>query len=124
MVKRGNPIMKSSLNYFVISLLTIGLGAGWLLNMFPNIENIRWVWTLGMGLVGLLLLALCGINKVTIVTGPFLMVASAFTILRQYGRFDIGQEMPSLIIALGLLMLVSVLTPIPAPGWANAHPKK
>jgi hypothetical protein len=111
------------MNYFVISLLTIGLGAAWLLNMFPNIDNIRWVYTLGLGLIGLLLLALCGVNKLTIVTGPFLMIAAAFTILRQSGHLNV-QEMPSLVIALGLLMLISVLTPIPAPGWANAHPKK
>jgi hypothetical protein len=111
--------MKSSFHFFVISILTIGLGAGWLLNLFPNIHNIHWVWPLGMALSGLLILALCGVNKLTIVTGPLLIVAAIFTVMRQTGRFEMSQEMPSLVIAMGLLMLVSVLAPIPAPGWAK-----
>jgi hypothetical protein len=115
--------MKSSFHFFIISIVTIALGAGWLLNLFPNINNIHWVWPMGMGLAGLLILALCGVNKLTIVTGPLLIVAAIFTVMRQVGRFEMSQEMPSLVIAMGLLMLVSVLAPIPAPGWAKAERK-
>jgi hypothetical protein len=116
--------MKSSLHFFIISLLTIGLGIGWLMNMFPSVPNAHWVWTLGMGLAGLLVIALCGVNKLTVVTGPFLIAASVFTILRRSGTFDLHHEMPALVIALGALMLLSVLAPVPAPGWAGAQSKK
>lgn len=116
--------MKSSFHFFIISLITIALGFGWLMNMFPGVPNAHWVWTLGMGLAGLLIIALCGVNKLTMVTGPFLIVAAVFTILRQSGKVGWHQEMPALMIALGALMLLSVLAPVPAPGWAGEQSKR
>jgi hypothetical protein len=117
-------IMKSSLHFFVISLLTIGMGAAWLLNLFPALPNANWIWTLGLGLAGLLVLALCGVNKLTIVTGPLLIIAALFSVMHQTGRFELSQQMPSMVIAMGLLMLLSVLAPVPAPGWANPQARR
>lgn len=110
-------MMKGSLHYMLISLLTIGLGAAWLLNLFPAVPNANWIWTMGLGLAGLLILAVCGFNKVTIVTGPFLIIAAIMSILRLTGRIEMQQEMPGLMIALGVLMLMSPIAPVPLPGW-------
>lgn len=113
--------MKSSFHYLVVSIMTIALGAGWLLNLFSGIPNVHWIWTLGTGLAGLLILALCGISKLTIVTGPFLIIASIFSVMQQSGKFDLNQLMPSLMLSLGVLMLISQFTNAPAPGWANSQ---
>ena len=70
--------MKTRLQSIVISLVTIALGTAWLLNTLDIIPGVNWIWTVGLGLAGVLLLAMGGVNRLTIVTGPFLVVASVF----------------------------------------------
>ena len=84
----------------------------------------NWIWTLGLGLAGLMILGMGGLNKLTIVTGPFLIIASVFSILRQTGRMSIDREVPILVIVFGVLMLISQLMPLPPAGWSQARPRK
>ena len=56
-----------------------------------------------------------GFNKVSVVTGPFLIVASVFSVLRQTGRISVDHEIPILVIVLGILMLISQLSRLPVP---------
>jgi hypothetical protein len=104
--------MKSSI---VASLLVIALGAAWLLNAQGVLPGVNWVWTGGLGFVGLMVLVLGGVNKLTIVVGPWLMLASIMSVLRQTGRLNVNHEVPVLVITLGVLMLLSNLAPIPGP---------
>ena len=106
----------------VVSVLTILLGSGWLLNTLSVIPNVNWVWTIGLAHLGLLTLLVGGINKVTFVLGVWLMSASMFSILRQTGRMKLDIEVPCLVIVLGLLMLISQLTPLPLPAWLKEDP--
>ena len=109
--------MKSFIQSIAISLLTIAIGVAWLLNTMGILPGVNWLWTGALGVTGILVLALGGINKLTIVTGPFLIIASIFSILRQTGRVDVNHEVPMLVIVLGFLMLLSQLLRVPAPGW-------
>lgn len=109
--------MKSSTQSLAASLIVIALGAAWLLNTMDVIPNVNWVWTIGLALSGLLVMGIGGINKLTIVTGPLLIIASVLSILRQTGRLDLNREVPILVIVLGLLMLISQISPAPPPGW-------
>ena len=115
--------MKTRLQSIVISLVTIALGTAWLLNTLDIIPGVNWIWTVGLGLAGVLLLAMGGVNRLTIVTGPFLLVASVFSVLRQTGRLHVDQEVPSLVIVLGVLMLISQVAPLPNPNWMQAGRK-
>lgn len=111
--------MKATVHSIAVSIIVIAVGCAWLLNTLEVLPGVNWIWTGGLGLAGLLILALGGLNKVTAVTGPFLILTSIFSVLRQTGRIDIDQEVPILVIALGLLMLVSQLLPLPQPGWLH-----
>ena len=113
----------------VVPILLITLGVGWLLTTLGVVPQIDWVWTLGVAVVGILSFALGGFDKVTFVVGTFFLLASFLSVLRQTGRLSIDLEIPILVIAAGVLMLVAQLRAIPAPSWldkplAKTHPKR
>lgn len=105
----------------IVPILLITLGVGWLLTTLNVIPQIDWVWTLLVGLVGVLTFALGGIDKVTVVVGPFFILASILSVLRQTGQLTIDVEIPILVIVAGVLMLVARLNAIPPPSWL-VHP--
>jgi threonine/homoserine efflux transporter RhtA len=121
---RGEAMMKGSMHYMLVSMLTIALGAAWLLNLFPMLPNAGWVWTMGLGVAGMLILALCGVNKLTVVTGPLLIIAAFMMAMQMMGRMQIHQQLPMLTVALGGLMLLSSMAPVPLPGWMYAPKTK
>jgi hypothetical protein len=101
----------------VVPVLLITFGVGWLLTTLGVVPEIDWVWTLGIAVVGILTFALGGIDKVTVTIGPFFLLASFLSILRQTDRLRIDLEVPILIIAIGIFLLVARLPAIPAPAW-------
>lgn len=101
-----------------IPILLIAFGVGWLLTTLGVAPGVDWIWTLCIGVVGLVSLAVGGINKVTVVVGPFCLVASALSLLRQTGRLSFDVEVPILVILAGVLLLVARLPSIPTPEWA------
>jgi hypothetical protein len=103
----------------VVPILLITLGIGWLLTTLGVVPQIDWVWTLGVALVGILAFAIGGFDKVTVVVGPFFLLASFLSILRQAGRLRIDIEIPILVIAAGLLLIVARLPVIPIPQWLH-----
>jgi hypothetical protein len=52
-----------------------------------------------------------------VVIGPFFLVASMLSVLRQTGRMDANVEVPCLVILFGVLLLVSQLSTLPTPDW-------
>jgi hypothetical protein len=101
----------------ILPLLLITFGVGWLLTSLGLVPSIDWVWTLGIGAVGVLTLAFGGVNKFTIVVGPFLIISSCFSFLRQMGMLRFEVEAPLLVIFFGTLLLVAQLPTIPMPPW-------
>jgi len=101
----------------VVPVLLITLGLGWLMTTLGVAPQINWVWTLGIALVGVLTFAMGGVDKVTVVVGPFFILASCLSILRQTDRLSIDLEIPLLVIAAGVLLLVARLKSIPSPEW-------
>ena len=99
----------------ILAVLVIALGIAWLLNTLGVIPGVDWLWTGGLGVAGILVLAANGINKFSFVIGLFLLVSSVFSILRQTGRLREDIEIPVLFIIFGVLMLLSVFLPLPAP---------
>lgn len=99
----------------VSPIILVTVGVAWLLNVMGVMPGINWVWTASIAAVGAAIMALEGVNRRSIVLGPFLMTASVFSILRQTGRLSIEKEVPLLLIILGLLWLVAVLLKVPMP---------
>jgi hypothetical protein len=101
----------------IIPILLITLGVGWLLTTLGIVPDVNWVWTLALALVGVLCFAVGGFDKVSVAVGPFFILASCLSLLRQTGRLDPDTEVPILVIAAGVLLLVARMRSIPAPGW-------
>lgn len=117
----GNPAKKSK-GPVVLAILTIVLGIGWLLTVMEVVPGIDWVWVLSLAVVGILIMVLGGINKVTFVVGPFLLISTVFSLLRQTGRLSEKVEIPCLVIAGGVLALLAWLLPLPTPAWLEEPP--
>ena len=107
--------MKKNKYALAIPVLIIGLGVTWLLNALHIAPGIDWLWTGGLAVCGLLILAIGGLNKLTIVLGPFLLIGSVLSIFRQNGSLSVTIEMPVLFIVFGVLLLVAYLLPVPLP---------
>jgi hypothetical protein len=101
----------------VIPILIIIVGVGWLLTVRGFGPGINWIWTLGLGAIGILTFVLSGFDKVSVVVGPFLLLSSLLSVLRQTGGLDLDVEVPVLVITIGVLLLIAHLPAIPKPGW-------
>jgi hypothetical protein len=102
----------------VIPVLIIAVGVGWLLTAQGYAPGVNWIWILGLGVVGILTFVLSkGFDKVSVVLGPFFLLASLLSVLRQTGRLSLDIEMPVLVISVGVLLLVAQLPTIRKPGW-------
>ena len=112
--------MAPSRQPLVVAISLIVLGAGWLLNNLAFAPGVNWVWTLGLGIIGIVIFALGGFNKFTAVVGPFLIAASGLSYFRQTGRLDSAYELPGLTLFLGVLILLSHATIIPPPPWLRS----
>ncbi|MBU1106838.1 MAG: hypothetical protein KKB51_09245 [Candidatus Riflebacteria bacterium] len=102
-------------NKLIVPILTIVVGVTWLLNVMGIMPGVDWVWTVGLAAAGILSIAIGGLNKITVVTGPFLITGSVCSLLRQTGRLPVNYEIPILIIVLGILMFISQLSRLPLP---------
>lgn len=102
----------------VLSLLIITVGVGWLLTTLAVAPGINWVLTLSLGMIGVLAFVTSGgIDKVSVIVGPFFLIGSILSLLRQAKILTIDVEIPICVILIGLLMLVAQLQIIPLPKW-------
>ena len=115
--------MKPDAKSLILPVLVITVGAGWLLTTLGVAPGIDWIWTLGLAVVGLSAFAAAGLDKVTVVVGPFLVAASGLSLLRQAGRLPLDVELPVLLIVSGVLLLVSRSPAVPAPAWIAPQSK-
>jgi hypothetical protein len=105
----------------ILAILIITIGIGWLLTAQGFAPGITWVWTLGLGVVGVLAFVLSGgLDKVSVVIGPFFIVGSVLSILRQREVLRTDIEVPVLVIVIGVLLLVAQSSAVPVPRWV-AH---
>jgi hypothetical protein len=102
-------------------VLITTLGVGQLLTVRGVIPGVTWPWVLSLAVVGALMIALEGINKLSVVVGPALIAAALLSFLRQTARISLETEMPVLLIIVGLLWTAAHLLPLPLPSWIFAE---
>jgi hypothetical protein len=100
-----------------LAAMLITLGTGWLLTVQKIVPGVNWVWVLGLAVAGLLIPIVGGVDKVTLVAGPFLMIAAGCSLLRQLDWMRADVEAPFLVIAAGGLLLLHHFLKVPAPKW-------
>ncbi len=77
---------------YVVPILVIVCGMGWLLNVQGILPQLDWLWICALAAAGVLTIAVGGLDKMTIVVGPFLIAASICAILRQMDKLSIEKE--------------------------------
>lgn len=101
----------------VIPLLIIAVGSGWLLSVLGLVPGLNWIWVLGLAIIGISSFAVSGIDKSSVVIGPFFLIASTLSVLRQTGRLSFDVEVPILVIVIGVLLLIARSKSIRKPAW-------
>ena len=74
---------------------------------------------LGLAVVGVLTFVNGGVDKVTLVVGPFFVMTSLLSVLRQTGRIEFNVEVPIAVIVSGVLRLLVRSPAVPAPQWVS-----
>jgi len=80
--------MRSKHKPILIAVCLIALGTAWLLNNIGVMPGVNWIWTLSLAAVALVILAAAGLDKLTAVVVPLLILASIASVLRQTGKLD------------------------------------
>lgn len=102
----------------IFSVMTMVLGFGWLLMTLNVLPGMNWVWTLELATVGVLAFVVAGgVDKFSIIVGPFFIVCSALSFLRQTGGLQEELELPFLVMLIGGLTFVAQLRRVPVPKW-------
>jgi hypothetical protein len=114
---RKERVMAGPRKTLVAPILVITVGVAWLLMTLQVIAPVNWVWTMGLAVAGIVTLVGSGVDRLTIVVGPLLILASLASVLRQTGRLSIEHEVPCLVIAMGVLMLIGRALSVPSPKW-------
>lgn len=100
---------------FILPILIITVGIGWLLTSLNS--DINWIWTSSLGVIGIMTFAVSGIDKFSVVIGPFFLTSSFMSILRQLEMISINVEVPCLVIVLGIFLAIAQLPVIKVPQW-------
>lgn len=101
-------------NDIVVPILVLAAGIGWLLNSLEWFPDVNWAWSLCLAAGGILVLLSQGLNRGTVVLGPLLLIAGLLSIARQAEILSPKVEVPCLVIAVGVLLLISRLSNLPS----------
>jgi hypothetical protein len=94
-----------------ITLIVVGaIGLIWYFRWLPDID---WIIALGFIAGGVAVLVVDGINKNSIVSGPFLIAVGIAWALRDQYRISWSLIIPALLVLLGVLMLIARNPKIP-----------
>jgi hypothetical protein len=102
-----------------VPVLVITFGVGWLMQAHEvgGPPAVGWIWVLMSAVLGVVVVAVAGLDKLTAVLGPMLVLIGLLIYLFQRGLLDLRTEVPLAIIVLGALMLGSRLSNLPRPNW-------
>ena len=88
-----------------VTLIVVGLG--WLLWEFRLFPDVDWIITLGFIAGGVLVLVLDGINRNSVVVGPFLVAVGVAWFMHDRYLTNWRLIVPVMLVVLGALMLIA-----------------
>jgi hypothetical protein len=88
-----------------VTLIIVGLG--WLLWEFRLFPDVDWIISLGFVVGGVAVLAIDGVNRNSVVIGPFLVALGVAWFLHDRYGMIWRLIIPALLVVLGLLMLIA-----------------
>ena len=122
LIEAGSPLgesppMQQERTSLILGVLLVAVGGGWLLSSLGFIPSVDWAWSLGLAMIGVLVVVLSGFDKVSFVLAGFFGLASVLSVLRQMGVVNVEVEIPMLVLAAGILLIASRSRAIPLPRW-------
>jgi hypothetical protein len=96
-----------------IPVTLIVVGVGWLLWEYRLFPDVDWIIALCFVAGGIAVLAIDGINKNSVVVGPFLIAVGIAWLLHDQYWVHWRIIVPTMLVLLGLLMLVARSPKIP-----------
>ena len=105
--------MTSKRQRFVIPVLVLLVGVGWLMNQADILPGVDWLWSGFLAVLGLGMLTLGRRTRGNVVGGVFLLLSAVASVLRQRGILSVEWEIPILVAGLGVLMILGQLLPLP-----------
>ncbi len=115
-------MMPSRKPAIAISFLIVALGVAWLLNAMRVAPQLDWIWIIGLGVVGILLLTITRLDRLSFVAGFSLILSSVLAALRQSGKITVNIEAPVLFIIVGVLIFLSQFLPLRASPTPEEKP--
>ena len=100
---------------FILPVLMMTVGFGWLLTSLNS--DINWIWTSCLGVIGIMTFVVSGIDKFSVVVGPFFLTASFMSIMRQLDLISLNSEVPFLVIVLGFFLAIAQFPVFKTPDW-------
>jgi hypothetical protein len=100
---------------YAAPVIVMVLGVSWLLDTLKVAANVNWALTTGLATAGACVLVVGGIDKLTVVVGPFLVAVSICRSLSRIGSLSERVEWPIYVIVLGCLLLLVQVARIPTP---------
>lgn len=116
--------MKGSTLGIILGIGLMAVGAGWLLDTLDIVPKVEWLSTIGLAVAGILVLVFGGLNKATVLVGPILITASALSTLEQLDKVPEKLRWPIMACAVGFLLLVVFVLPIPTPAMLKGTARK
>ena len=112
---KGKRAMHQERMKFVAPIAVVLLGISWLLDTWDVVAGVNWILTVGLVTAGVGVLVVGGIDKLTVVVGPFLIAVSVCRFLVRIGSLGECVERPAYVIILGCLLLLVQVARIPTP---------
>jgi len=100
------------MNKATFPLLIITAGTGWLLNSSAFQPEVDWTFMLLIAMFGIIFM-INGINRISVICGPWLIIASLLYYLRKTAIINDSISWPILVIVLGILMMISRFSNLP-----------
>lgn len=104
----------------LVPILSIAVGVGLLLTNLGLMPGVDWLWPSCLAAIGIATFALSGVDRFSVVVGPFFIAAALLSGLRQVGQIKLEIELPILFIIFGVLWAIAVTAPLSTPKWFHA----
>lgn len=102
---------------YSVPIAAIMTGIAWLFTTVGLLPWLDWWHTLTLFTVGFLTFLLGGFDKFTCTMGSWFLLAMGTGVARQAGVLAASVEVPLLVIALGLLVILVQVFRLPTPGF-------
>jgi hypothetical protein len=94
-----------------VTLIVVGLG--WLLWEFRLFPDVDWIIGLGFVVAGVAVIAIDGVNKNSVVVGPFLVAIGVAWLAHDRYGIQWRLVIPVMLVLLGALMLIARSAKVP-----------